>query len=391
MSALAGVVFGGASIESPELGMVASVNGAVCVYSNIDGVIGWYPIAKAMDTKTYRHIQAVPAAEWTVNHNLGTKEFFAVITDEHDNSIVSYASMEFDPVNPLNKFKVFFAEPISGSMFIVASTSFSTPELNTSKITLGDLVISTGGISWQGNYINMATFTAVDDSINTLTSAVSALSSDNNTIRGLISAETQRATAAEAALRQSITDVSTTTVNNEVTRAQAAEADLLSKINGEIARATGSETTIDGRVTAANSAITLLRLDMNTADALKVDIADWWATKAVYDIIAGDAGNVVSGQVIFDLPAVRKLKLPANLAGMRAVADVAPAAAIDFYVQVNSTTKFTISFAAGATVGTVANAPEVTVAVGDRLRIITSKADTAIKNIAIAIPALMAQ
>lgn len=365
MSALAGVVFGGASIENPEMGMVASVNGTVCVYANIDGVIGWYPIAKAMDTKTYRHTQAVPSTEWTVNHNLGTKEFFAVITDEHDNSIVSYASMEFDALNPLNKFKVFFAEPISGNMFIVSSTSFSTPELNTSKITLGDLVISTSGISWKGNYINLATFTAVDDSINTLTSAVTALSSDNNAIRSSVAVETQRATAAEA--------------------------DLLSKINSEIARATSSENIIDGRVDAANSAITLLRLDMNTADALKVDIADWWATKAVYDIIAGDAGNVVSGQVIFDLPSVRKLKLPANLAGMRAVADVAPAAAIDFYVQVNSSTKFTISFAAGATVGTVANAPEVIVAPGDRVRIITSKADSSIKNIAIAIPAMMAQ
>lgn len=207
MSALAGVVFGGASIENPEMGMVASVNGTVCVYANIDGVIGWYPIAKAMDTKTYRHTQAVPSTEWTVNHNLGTKEFFAVITDEHDNSIVSYASMEFDSANPLNKFKVFFAEPISGNMFIVASTSFSTPELNTSKITLGDLVISTSGISWQGNYINMATFTAVDDSINTLTSAVSALSSDNNTIRGMVAAETQRAQAAEATLTSSIQSI----------------------------------------------------------------------------------------------------------------------------------------------------------------------------------------
>lgn len=347
MQAMNGVLFGNGTIESPEVGLIATINGQVCVYDNVGGTIGWYPIAKAMDTKTYRHIQSVPSTEWTVNHNLGTKEFFAVVTDANDNSIVSYAGLEYDSVNPLNKFKVFFAEPISGNMFIVVAESFSTPELNTSKITLGDLVISTGGISWQGNYINLSTFTAVDDSIATLTNAVTAANSSVNAVVGNLSAEVQRASAAESDLRTLIT--------------------------------------------AANGAITLLRQDMNTADALKLNIADWWATKAIYDIIASDAGNVISGQVIFDMPALRKMKLPVNLTGFRGMADTGPDTAMDFYVQVNGTTKFTISIAAGATAMTVANAAEVTVNPGDRVRIITSKADTAIKNIAIAIPAMLAQ
>lgn len=347
MMAMAGAVIGAINTQEPDLGMLAVVNGQVCVYDNVGGSIGWYPIAKAMDTKTYRHIQAVPSMEWSVTHNLGTKEFFAVVTDSNDNSIVTYAGMDFDQTDPLNKFKVTFAEPIAGNMFIVVAESFSTPELNTSKINLGDLVISTAGISWQGNYLDLSSFVNVDDSINTLLASNTTLSANVN--------------AMQAALA------------GEITRAQNAELDL------------------SGRITAANSAITLLRQDMNTGDAAKVSIEDYWATKAIYDITASDAGNVAAGQVIFDMPVLRKFILPANLAGMRGVADVGPAVTTDFYLTVNGVTKFTLSFAAGATSLSAVTGNAVQVNVGDRVRIYASRADTSIKNIAIAIPAMLAQ
>ena len=347
MLAMAGAVIGNTSIENPDLGMLATVNSQVCVYDNVGGAIGWYPIAKAMDTKTYRHIQVVPSLEWTVTHNLGTKEFFAVVTDNNDNSIVTYAGMDFDPVDPLNKFKVTFAEPIAGNMFIVVAESFSTPELNTSKINLGDLVISTAGISWKGNYLDLESFVNVDNSINTLLA-------------------------------------SNTTLSANVTAMQAALA-------GEITRAQASETDLGGRITAVNSAITLLRQDMNNGDAARLSVDDYWATKAIYDITASDAGNVAAGQVIFDMPALRKFILPANLAGMRGVADVGPAVATDFYLTVNGVTKFTLSFAAGATAVSAVTGAAVQVNVGDRVRIFAARADTAIKNIAIAIPAMLAQ
>lgn len=321
LNALNGVLFGNSTIENPELGLIATINGQVCVYDNVGGTIGWYPIAKAMDTKTYRHTQVVPSTEWTVTHNLGTKEFFAVVTDEESNSIVSYAGLEYDPVNPLNKFKVFFAEPISGNMFIVVAESFSTPELNTSKITLGDLVISTGGISWQGNYINMSTFVAVDESISALTNALATVNSSVNAVTGNLSAEVQRAQAAEAQLAASIQSVQTN-----------------------------------------------------------------MQKYAVYDLTFSDAGNVASGQVIFDMVAVRPFSIPANLGGSVAVADVAPAAATTFNVTVNGVIKFAIAFAGGATTATFPANPALNVAAGDRVRVVASRADASIKNMAVTIP-----
>lgn len=149
-------------------------------------------------------------------------------------------------------------------------------EINATQVgaglnTSGDYVQSTGA-----NYIAAATSLA--DADNKLDSAVKAVSDRVGTlestvipeVQASVTAEVNRATAAEAALSSAITSASGTAaaaVAAETTRATAAEGTLTTNLAGEVTRATGAEaglqSQIDSLVASSGEGAAALKTSLN--------------------------------------------------------------------------------------------------------------------------------
>jgi hypothetical protein len=84
-------------------------------------------------------------------------------------------------------------------------------------------------------------------------------------IQGLIDTETNRAIAAEQHLQTEINGLATTTgLNNEIARAEAAEANLQNELNAEIARAEAAESNLQSQITGHGTSIASLAVQKGT-------------------------------------------------------------------------------------------------------------------------------
>ena len=89
-----------------------------------------------------------------------------------------------------------------------------------------------------------------------------------------------------------------------------------------------------------------------------------------YDLSTFATGKPAASEVLMDFVAPVAFSLAAALAGSVSQAGAGPAAAATFSLTKNGTQVATVNFAAGATSATFTAASAVSVAVGDRLKLI---------------------
>jgi hypothetical protein len=90
-----------------------------------------------------------------------------------------------------------------------------------------------------------------------------------------------------------------------------------------------------------------------------------------YYLISGALGGVPPASLSAGLyVAALAFTLPANLTGSQGFAKTAPTAATSFDLQINGTSRGSMTWAAGGTAATFTFASSVTMAVGDHLEIV---------------------
>lgn len=114
-------------------------------------------------------------------------------------------------------------------------------------------------------------------------------------------------------------------------------------------------------------------------DATLANSRSWLAIEVAETVDAADppadisgytAGQPAAGEVILRVPATRRTRFKADLAGSHGVAGTAPTAQTDFDIQRNGASFATMRFAAGATSGTFIAASETVLEPGQVLSVI---------------------
>lgn len=136
-----GLVFENGADITPEEGMIATVDGMPCVFTTIDGIQAWYPLAKGADNVTYNHSQTTASDHWVVNHGLGSQDLWFNIRDGDGDFVATTLGVEADATDPDNVLHFYFAAPITGSVFVIGTKAFSSPVINTSELNIGGTVV----------------------------------------------------------------------------------------------------------------------------------------------------------------------------------------------------------------------------------------------------------
>jgi len=125
--------------ETPIVGEVAFVNGALYIFTKINNIQTWYQLTEKRDT--YTHVQGKPSKEWSVNHNFSTEKcsFFAYV----DNSLNKNHKVTFQDNN---RILVAFDEEETGTL-----TVFKFPEVVTSSVTT-DTIHVKENLKWKSFY-----------------------------------------------------------------------------------------------------------------------------------------------------------------------------------------------------------------------------------------------
>jgi hypothetical protein len=136
--------------ETPTQNQVVLVEGVLYIYSLVGGLLTWYPLTNKKNSHV--HTQAVPATEWSINHNLGTVDFIVGVYDT-DNSPM-YPSGITDVTN--DNFKVTFVEPTAGRLVAFFDSETFVPALNAEAVNAGELQIANGAVvaNSTGLYVN---------------------------------------------------------------------------------------------------------------------------------------------------------------------------------------------------------------------------------------------
>jgi len=116
--------------ENPKVGNMCTIGGVIHFYTSIDGSDPfWMPISS--QRHTYKHVQADPATEWTVNHDLNTEDIQVTCYDDDNN--LMYAKPVFLNTDSL---KIIFSEAVAGkAMVIGGSSKFSGFSPNAESLT----------------------------------------------------------------------------------------------------------------------------------------------------------------------------------------------------------------------------------------------------------------
>lgn len=127
----------------PEVGETALVQGALYIFTTLDGIKTWYQLTEKRDT--YFHIQNTSNRKWIVNHNFNTdsNSFFVYVEDSLEKDyLVSYSDNRV--------IELTFKTPVKGTV-----TVFKYPEINTLDITA-----ETGNIKkqlkWKSSFPNVS-------------------------------------------------------------------------------------------------------------------------------------------------------------------------------------------------------------------------------------------
>jgi hypothetical protein len=71
--------------SEPYVGQLILTDGIVYMYSQLSGVLSWYPLT---NQKNYEvHVQGLASVSWTITHNIGTSDFIFFVYDENNKLI----------------------------------------------------------------------------------------------------------------------------------------------------------------------------------------------------------------------------------------------------------------------------------------------------------------
>jgi hypothetical protein len=131
---------------NPAIGTIIIKDQAIYAYIQLGGLTTWYPFASK--TNSYVHNQGGAASMWLVQHNLGTTNVWYQIRQSNGN-IVSAGKTDID----INSFYLYFTEPITGTVVVVAPDSINVPQVSATAIDVahGAVVIDNSGVKVNGN------------------------------------------------------------------------------------------------------------------------------------------------------------------------------------------------------------------------------------------------
>lgn len=355
--AKAGMTYDNAGLPiNPPIGTVAQHENNLVAWVEMAGIKLWYPVVKGADTNVYSHTQAVKNIKWTIEHNLGTQDFILSVKEATGDEAFGY-QVEYDVEDPLNKLYVYFAEALNGRAVLVAQRGLSTPVLNTSVIKVGtDVEINNAGIEFNGTTINFAELVGINTRFATMDSAIQTADTRSSTALSRANAAIVTADDAAAGLL---------TLGSEVARVKTNAANAQST-------ADTAKTSADAAVVTANSALAAAR-------------------STPYDIGFGTDDAFTAGLVIGRVNMVRKVNLPANLAGSEFSLVTATTVALVLSLKHNGTVVGTINFAAGTKVPSGITMNALTVNAKDKLELVSVGADATARGFDATIAATTSQ
>ena len=125
---------------NPLNGQMELVNGALWVYTAIDGISTWYPLTNKKNS--YVHSQGVDSFQWTVYHGLNTPDvLFGVYGTD--------GSLQYPSYTPLdnNSFRLNFTSAVSGRCVVFADSERFASNLSTNALLAASIDISNGTVT----------------------------------------------------------------------------------------------------------------------------------------------------------------------------------------------------------------------------------------------------
>lgn len=310
--------------ENPQVGTIIVKDYCLYAYIRIGGMETWYPFANK--TNSYVHVQGEAALTWTVVHNLGTADVWIQVKDESGN-IVQVGKTTIDE----NSFTLNFTQATKGTVVVVAPDTIDVPGVKATSINVANdsVIIDNSGVRVNGSYVLTSANieTQINNAVAVETSA--RIAADAN-LQSAIDAEVARATGVEGLL----TNLTTTAKTNLVS--------AINEVKGLIP-ATGVR--YIGAITS-NSGIS----DINPG-ALYYVTAPMFIY--VYDVMGSiiEVENYVSGDCL--LVVKRYLPRSVNINTNRAIVRIASGGSIGAYAKVESSSFTLPTTAANQSIGAV--------------------------------------
>lgn len=310
--------------ENPQVGTIIVKDYCLYAYIRIGGMETWYPFANK--TNSYVHVQGEAALTWTVDHNLGTADVWIQVKDESGN-IVQVGKTTIDE----NSFTLNFTQATKGTVVVVAPDTIDVPGVKATSINVANdsVIIDNSGVRVNGSYVLTSANieTQINNAVAVETSA--RIAADTN-LQSSIDAEVARATGVEGLL----TNLTTTAKTNLVS--------AINEVKGLIP-ATGVR--YIGAITS-NSGIS----DINPG-ALYYVTAPMFIY--VYDVMGNiiEVENYVSGDCL--LVVKRYLPWSVNINTNRAIVRIASGGSIGAYAKVESSSFTLPTTAANQSIGAV--------------------------------------
>lgn len=310
--------------ENPQVGTIIVKDFCLYAYIRIGGMETWYPFANK--TNSYVHVQGEAALTWTVVHNLGTADVWIQVKDESGN-IVQVGKTTIDE----NSFTLNFTQATKGTVVVVAPDTIDVPGVKATSINVANdsVIIDNSGVRVNGSYVLTSANieTQINNAVAVETSA--RIAADAN-LQSSIDAEVARATGVEGLL----TNLTTTAKTNLVS--------AINEVKGLIP-ATGVR--YIGAITS-NSDIS----DINPG-ALYYVTAPMFIY--VYDVMGSiiEVENYVSGDCL--LVVKRYLPRSVNINTNRAIVRIASGGSIGAYAKVESSSFTLPTTAANQSIGAV--------------------------------------
>jgi hypothetical protein len=186
---------------NPQIGTFLIKDSNLYGYVSIGGLETWYPFSHK--TLSYIHSQGLSSSTWTVEHNLGTTNVWIQVKDQNGN-IVSVGKQDINN----NSFRLTFTEAVRGTVMVVAPDSVDVPEVKATVIDVGNVHISTSGITINGS--SVLTSTNIQGQIDSsIAAVVGAAPAALNTLEEI---------AAQLANDESAVSALTTVVSNKAAK-----------------------------------------------------------------------------------------------------------------------------------------------------------------------------
>jgi len=133
----------------PTPGQLELIDGVLWLYTTVQGVSTWYPLNNKKNS--YVHTQGVAAAEWTINHGLGTSDVLYMAYGPTGSLVIANRQVVDE-----NTIKLLFTEAVTGRAVIFAEAEAFVPAIQAKALTAqtavigGTVVASINGLTING-------------------------------------------------------------------------------------------------------------------------------------------------------------------------------------------------------------------------------------------------